>query len=482
MLILNHFIDGSWYADASEQPLAIENPATGEVYGSLSSACAKTVDLAYGAASAAFPAWSTMPAADRGNWLRKLASGIEARFEEFVLAESRDSGKPHSVSGTVDIPRAMANLRFFADAATQFASESHTTAAGEINFTMRHPLGPVACISPWNLPLYLFTWKIAPALAVGNTVVAKPSEITPVTAHLLADVAREIGFPKGVLNIVHGEGMPTGEAIVNHPSVKAVSFTGGTSTGKRIASTLAPRLVKYSLELGGKNPVLIFDDCDLEQAVSTTARSSFSNSGQICLCGSRVYVQRGIYETFKMKLIDKANKLKIGAPDSGANIGPLVSKLHFEKVKSYLSLAIEEGATLHEVGNWVEVSDANEVSGYYMKPTIIEGLRQNSRCVQEEIFGPVISLIPFDTEEEALQLANDTVYGLSAVVWSSNMSRCLRLSTHLQAGIVWVNTWMKRDLRTPFGGVGMSGFGREGGQEALRFFTETKNVCLEAGK
>lgn len=479
MLLLNHFIDGAWYKDPSELPLDIENPATGEVYGQLYSASAKTVDHAYQAATAAFSKWSHLPAAERGDWLRKLADGIEARFDEFVQAESRDAGKPHSVSSTVDIPRAMANLRFFADAATQFASESHTTAAGGINFTMRHPLGPVACISPWNLPLYLFTWKIAPALAMGNTVVAKPSEITPVTAYLLADVAREIGFPKGVLNIVHGGGMPTGEAIVNHPSVKAVSFTGGTATGKRIASTLAPRLVKYSLELGGKNPVLIFDDCDLEAAVSMTARSSFSNSGQICLCGSRVYVQRGIYEKFKSRLIEKAGKLSIGAPDSAAQVGPLVSKAHLEKVKSYVDLAKEEGAEAIELG---ERLDSAAKEGYYMRPTILEGLRQNSRCVQEEIFGPVISLMPFDTEEEALELANDTVYGLSAVVWSSNINRCLRLSTHLQAGIVWVNTWMNRDLRTPFGGVGMSGYGREGGQEALRFFTETKNVCLEASK
>ena len=466
------YINGEWFDEPNGETLPIYNPAKANVYAQLPIASAKTVDAAYQAASEAFHAWSNLPAAERGTWMRKLADGIEARFEEFVAAESRDSGKPLSVSRTVDIPRAMTNLRFFADAATQFASESHSALGGSVNYTLRHPLGPVACISPWNLPLYLFTWKIAPALAVGNTVVAKPSEVTPMTAHLLADVAKEIGFPKGVLNIVHGTGVPTGEAIVNHPDVKAVSFTGGTSTGKRIAQHLAPRFVKYSLELGGKNPVLVFPDADMEEAVKTTVRSSFANSGQICLCGSRVYVHSRIYEAFRDRLVASAKTLVVGPPDGDANMGPLVSGPHRDKVAAYVDQARKDGATIH-VGGTDLPSE-----GYYYPPTIVEGLAHDNACFQEEIFGPVITLHKFDSEEQALMLANDTEYGLAAIVWSSDIKRCMRLSLGLNAGIVWINTWLNRDLRTPFGGVNQSGFGREGGQEALRFFSNVKNVCI----
>ena len=474
MLELPHYIDGKWVTDREGEPIDIVNPATEHTYGRLYSASAKTVGDAVAAARRAFPAWSKLASSERGTWLRKLAAGIEARFEEFVAAESRDTGKPLSVSRTVDIPRAIANFRFFADAATQFASESHAVPGRAINYTLRYPLGPVACISPWNLPLYLFTWKIAPALAVGNTVVAKPSEVTPVTAHLLADVAREIGLPPGVLNILHGGGQPTGEAIVAHPAIKAVSFTGGTATGRRIASALAPRFVKYSLELGGKNPVCIFGDADLDAAVATTIRSSFANSGQICLCGSRVYVQREVYHEVRERLVLAAAELRVGPPDSEAQMGPLVSAAHREKVQAYIDRARADGATVHQP----VLAKAERECGYYLAPTIIEGLPHDHACLREEIFGPVVALTPFDTEEEALRLANDTVYGLSAVVWSRDVQRCLRMSEGLGAGIVWVNTWMNRDLRTPFGGTNQSGFGREGGQEALRFFTGTKNVCL----
>lgn len=466
------YINGEWFEEPSADTLPIYNPAEAKVYAQLPIASAKTVDAAYEAAKAAFPAWANLPASERGAWMRKLANGIEARFEEFVAAESRDSGKPLHVSRTVDIPRAMTNLRFFADAATQFASESHSPLGGSVNYTLRHPLGPVACISPWNLPLYLFTWKIAPALAVGNTVVAKPSEVTPVTAHLLAEVAHEIGFPKGVLNIVHGTGLPTGEAIVNHPEVKAVSFTGGTSTGKRIAQNLAPRLVKYSLELGGKNPVLVFQDADIDAAVKTTVRSSFANSGQICLCGSRVYVHSSIYETFRDRLVASAKTLIVGPPESEARMGPLVSGPHREKVAAYVDQARKDGAVIHVGGTELPKE------GYYYPPTIIEGLAHDNACFQEEIFGPVITLHSFETEDEALALANDTYYGLAAVVWSQDIKRCMRLSVGLNAGIVWINTWLNRDLRTPFGGMNQSGFGREGGQEALRFFSDVKNVCI----
>jgi aminomuconate-semialdehyde/2-hydroxymuconate-6-semialdehyde dehydrogenase len=466
------YINGEWFVEPNAEQLSIYNPAEAKVYAQLPIASAKTVDAAYDAAKAAFPAWSNLPAAQRGDWMRKLADGIEARFEEFVAAESRDSGKPLHVSRTVDIPRAMTNLRFFADAATQFASESHSALGGSVNYTLRHPLGPVACISPWNLPLYLFTWKIAPALAVGNTVVAKPSEVTPVTAHLLAEVAHEIGFPKGVLNIVHGTGLPTGEAIVNHPAVKAVSFTGGTSTGKRIAKNLAPRLIKYSLELGGKNPVLVFPDADMDEAIRTTVRSSFANSGQICLCGSRIYVHSSIYESFRDRLVASAKTLIVGPPEGDSKMGPLVSGPHREKVAAYVEQAQADGATIH-VGGTELPSE-----GYYYPPTIIEGLSQDHVCFQEEIFGPVITLHSFDTEEEALALANDCQYGLAAVVWSKDIKRCMRLSVGLNAGIIWINTWLNRDLRTPFGGMNQSGYGREGGQEAMRFFSNVKNVCI----
>ncbi|MCW8980557.1 MAG: aldehyde dehydrogenase, partial [Altibacter sp.] len=369
--------------------------------------------------------------------------------------------------------------RFFANAITQFASEAHESVGlGTMNFTLRQPIGVVGCISPWNLPLYLFTWKIAPAIAAGNTVVAKPSEVTPVTAAMLGDICTEAGLPKGVLNILHGEGPSAGQAIVEHPHIKAISFTGGTKTGEHLARTAAPMFKKLSLELGGKNPNLIFADCDYEKMLAITVKSSFANQGQICLCGSRIFVERSLFERFKKDFIAKVSQLKVGDPfDADSDLGALVSRPHLEKVRAYIRLAEEEGGTILFGGQPVTVKDHEQ--GYYLQPTIIEVFDDQCRVNQEEIFGPVVTLMPFDTEEEALKMANGVRYGLSATLWTNDLNRTMRISKQLEVGIVWVNTWLNRDLRTPFGGVKDSGVGREGGFEALRFFTEAKNVCIK---
>jgi aminomuconate-semialdehyde/2-hydroxymuconate-6-semialdehyde dehydrogenase len=389
-----------------------------------------------------------------------------------------DNGKPLSLAKEVDIPRAALNFRFFSQAITQFYSESHEQISQKnINFTLRQPIGVVGCISPWNLPLYLFTWKIAPALASGNCVVAKPSEVTPYTAFLLAEICTKAGLPKGVLNIVHGLGTTTGQAIVEHPNIKAISFTGGTKTGAHIAKTAAPLFKKLSLELGGKNPNIIFADCDYKKMLSTTVKSSFANQGQICLCGSRIFVEASIYEQFKNDFIEKVKQLKVGLPsEKNTDIGALVSKPHLEKVLSYLEKVKQENATILYGGERVSVDGAEK--GYYLEPTIIEVSINDCILNQEEIFGPVVTLMPFENDEEALSLANDINYGLSATIWTNNLKRSLYFSEHLETGIVWVNTWLQRDLRTPFGGTKSSGVGREGGFEVLRFFTEAKNVCI----
>jgi aminomuconate-semialdehyde/2-hydroxymuconate-6-semialdehyde dehydrogenase len=476
---IGHLIGGRTVAGRGEA-LTVFEPATGRAYAELRDADNQQVDDAVGAAGSAFPAWSALTPDQRGMHLRRLADAIESRIDAFAEAESRDSGKPIRLARTLDIPRAIANLRFFASAGEQFASESHHGHAG-LNYTLRQPLGAVAGISPWNLPLYLFTWKIAPALAAGNTVIGKPSEITPLTASMLGELTREIGWPPGVLNILQGRGATTGAALVAHDGLKAISFTGSTRVGALIAADAAPRFRKLSLELGGKNPTIVFADADFDAAVEGAVRAAYSNQGQICLCGSRILVDASIYERFRDAFVARVSRLSVGDPvDDNTDLGALVSKEHFEKVTACIELARQEGGTILFGGDIASVSGRCE-NGWFVKPTVIDGLSPACRTNQDEIFGPVATLLPFSDENEALSIANGTRYGLAASLWTRDVSRAHRMAERLQSGIVWINSWLQRDLRTPFGGTKDSGIGREGGVEALRFFTEPKNVCLSWG-
>jgi aminomuconate-semialdehyde/2-hydroxymuconate-6-semialdehyde dehydrogenase len=472
---IQNYIGGMLCNPTSDRWIDNIQPATGKVYGRIAASDRFDVEKAVDAAQTALNTWSNLPPTKRSDYLLALANLMERDLELLAAIESFDNGKPLHVARIVDIPRSISNIRFFASAILHQSSESHETEPGVLNFTLRQPLGVVACISPWNLPLYLFTWKIAPALAAGNTVVAKPSEITPATAFYFSQLCTEAGIPNGVINILHGPGQAIGEPLIADPRVKAVSFTGGTATGASIAAMAAPRFKKMSLELGGKNATLVFADCDFERTVSETARAAFSNQGQICLCGSRIYIERSIYEDFKNAFVDKVKSLKVGDPsDPASTIGAIVSEPHLNKVLSYVKLAKEEGGTLLCGGNRIELN-----GGFFMQPTVFEGLDPYCRTNQEEIFGPVVTLFPFDTDEQAIEFANCTNYGLAFSVWTSNLNRAHRMSSELQAGIVWINCWMLRDLRTPFGGLKQSGVGREGGWDALRFFTEAKNVCIK---
>ena len=446
------------------------------MYSYIPDSNSEDVDIAVKAAKSAFPMWSELTSEERYGYMIKLSNLIEENLDKLALAESIDNGKPLWLAKKVDIPRAKDNIKFFATAILHFASESHRTSENMINYTLRKPIGVAGCISPWNLPLYLFTWKIAPALAAGNTVVAKPSEVTPMTAYLLSELCIEAGFPPGVFNIVHGLGGSVGQAIVEHKDVPIISFTGGSSTGRGLARTAAPMFKKLSLELGGKNPNIIFDDCDFDKALRTTISSSFANQGQICLCGSRIFVQRGIYEKFRDAFVEKVGRMKVGNPlEEDTKVGAIVSKMHFDKVLSYIDLAKQEGGTVLTGGKAKQIGEG----GWYIEPTVVEGLAFNCRTNTEEIFGPVVTIMPFDTEEEVIGYANCTEYGLAATIWTQNISTAQRMSEKVKCGIIWINCWLERDLRTPFGGMKSSGVGREGGWEALKFFTEPKNVCIK---
>jgi len=478
-LRLANLIDGRLQAPRQERWLEVFEPATGEVFAHCPESSFADVDAAVAAAVAAAPGWAATPSEQRARLLQRLADLIEARLDEFATLESRDSGKPLSLARSLDIPRAVSNLRYFAAAIVPWSSESHAMELGAINYTLRQPLGVVACISPWNLPLYLFTWKIAPALAAGNAVVAKPSEITPCTAALLGELSIEADFPPGVLNIVQGRGPEVGQALVEHRDVKAVSFTGSTRTGAQIAAAAAPRFKKLSLELGGKNPAIVFADADLSDAnLDTIVRSGFANQGEICLCGSRLLVQRSIYDAFRERYLAKVRALRVGDPrEAATDLGALVSREHFDKVTGCIAQARAEGGRVLCGGDALALPGPL-AGGWYVAPAVIEGLGPETATNQQEIFGPVVTLIPFDDEAQALAIANGTGYGLAASLWTTDLSRAHRFGAQLDFGIVWINCWLLRDLRTPFGGAKQSGVGREGGVEALRFFTEPKNICI----
>jgi len=476
---IKNFIDGKFVDPKSGKYLDNIEPATGKPYSQVPDSGPEDVDLAVAAAEKAFPGWSKTPGQERSQILLRIADLIERDLEKFARAESIDTGKPLTLARSLDIPRAVANFRFFATAILHTESEAHVTDGVAFNYTLRQPRGIAGLISPWNLPLYLLSWKIAPAIAVGNTAIAKPSELTPMTAYLLCEVCVEAGLPNGVLNVVHGTGPNVGAAITAHPKINTISFTGGTVTGKKVAEACAPMFKKVSLELGGKNPNIIFADADLDTAIAGSVRSSFANQGQVCLCGSRIFVERSAYKDFVDRFIDKASQLKIGDPlDEKTEQGAIVNEAQLDKVKFYVDLAQKEGGKIALGGKSPDSINDRCRDGYFFPPTIITGLPVSCRTNREEIFGPVVTITPFDNEEEVIGYANDTDYGLASSVWTQNLNRAHRVAERIHTGTVWVNCWLVRDLRVPFGGMKASGVGREGGEEALRFFTEPKNICI----
>ena len=481
--LIRHFINGKFVE--SEKRFRNINPVDGSLIGEVCEASQADVEAAVAAARTAVDGpWGRMPPAERAQWLHRMADGIQARFEEFVAAEVADTGRPVKQARTLDVPRGIANFRFFADlikTAHSECFETHT-ASGEraLNYTVRKPLGVVAAISPWNLPILLFSWKVAPALALGNAIVAKPSEETPSSAALLAQVAHDIGLPAGVFNVVHGFGsQSTGEFMTRHPDIDAVTFTGESRTGASIMKTVADGVKDISFELGGKNAAIVFADADFDKAVDGVVRSSFTNSGQVCLCSERVLVHRSIFDRFVAAMKAKTEALVLGWPmDEGSDIGPQISKEHQAKVASYFQLAREEGATVVTGGEIPVFGDARD-NGSWVRPTIWTGLPDTARCLREEVFGPVCHIAPFDTDEEAIARANDSDYGLATALWTQDVTRAHNVAQRMRSGIVWINTWFLRDLRTPFGGVRMSGIGREGGRHSMDFYSEVTNICVK---
>jgi aminomuconate-semialdehyde/2-hydroxymuconate-6-semialdehyde dehydrogenase len=477
MELLSNFINGDYVNPKSNNYLDVFEPATGQVYCQVPNSNGDDIHLAVNSAIDAFPKWSSLSLDERSLYLKTIAEMIESRLDEFAKYESRDTGKPISLARSVDIPRAVSNFRFFAEYASQFEFEFNINNDSSHNTVIRSPLGPVGCISPWNLPLYLFTWKIAPALITGNTVVAKPSELTPFTAFKFGEICKDAGLPAGVLNIIHGQGMTAGDALISHSGIKAISFTGGTATGKVIATKSAPMFKKISLEMGGKNPAVVFSDCDYDAMLETVVKSSFSNQGQICLCSSRIMVEENIYNKFRKDFVEKVSALIVGDPiEDSTQIGSITSKPHLDKVMTYIELAQEEGGTILTGGKQVNIKGRCE-GGWFVEPTVIDGLINSCRTNQEEIFGPIVTIIPFKDEGEAIDIANDTEYGLSATIWTEDIDKATRVARNIDAGVIWINCWLVRNLRTPFGGMKQSGMGREGGTEILNFFTEPKNIC-----
>ena len=478
MELVQNFIGGQYIASDSKNFIDIYEPATGEIYGQLKDSNANDINLAVRSAKTAFPVWSNLTVKERSVYLNNIADGIETRLDEFAEFESRDTGKPIALARSLDIPRSVVNFKFFAEYANNFEFKFYLNSKTSQNCINRFPLGVVACISPWNLPLYLFTWKIAPALISGNTVIAKPSEFTPYTAFILGDVCKKAGLPPGVLNIVNGKGSTCGDLLVKHKEIKAISFTGGTSTGKVIFENSSNSLKKLSLEMGGKNPAIIFDDCDYESMLDNIVRSSFSNQGQICLCSSRLLIENTIYEKFKNDFSLKVSELLIGDPSKDeTQFGSIASESHFQKVVSYIELVKKEGGKIILGGQKVEL-EGRCSNGWFIEPTIVEGLDPLSKVNQEEIFGPVVTLQSFKTEADVIEVANNTDYGLSATIWTDDIEKGERVAKQIDAGVIWINCWLLRDLRTPFGGMKNSGLGREGGDDAIKFFTEQKNICM----
>lgn len=479
---LRHFIDGE-FVDAAETFVNL-SPIDGQELSLVAEADAAAVEAAVKAARRAQQGpWRRLSPVQRAEWLHRIADGIQARFDDFVAAEVADTGRPVAQARSLDIARGIANFRTFADLVRTAHGEffETSTADGEmLNYVTRKPLGVVGVISPWNLPLLLFTWKVAPALAMGNCVVAKPSEESPTSATLLAEVMRDIGLPPGVFNLIHGHGAnAAGEWLTRHPDIDAITFTGESKTGSAIMKAVADGVKNVSFELGGKNAAVVFADADFDAAVDGVLRSSFTNAGQVCLCSERVYVERPIFERFVAALKEKTETLKVGSPyDSGTTTGPMISKGHREKVLSYFKLAVEEGATVVTGGGVPQFGNACD-NGAFVQPTIWTGLPDDARCVTEEVFGPVCHIAPFDGEEEVIQRVNNSAYGLAASVWTTNLGRAHRVAPQIETGIVWVNTWFVRDLRTPFGGAKLSGFGREGGRHSMDFYSELTNVCVK---